>query len=38
MFRLNDLLLNKSWFKKEIKKEIECCGLNGNENTTKNSN
>ena len=36
MFRLNDLLLNNSWFKKEIKREMrECCGLNGNENTTK---
>lgn len=36
MFRLNNLLLNNSWFKKEIGRDMrECCGLNGNENTTK---
>lgn len=36
MFRPNDLLLNNSWFKKEVKGEMrECCGLNGNENTTE---
>ena len=36
MFRLNHLLLNNSWFKKEVKRDMrECCGLNVNEDTTK---